>query len=104
MVKLSRNRHTEACNLPIDEQEALKTLSRLQKEKQIVIKACDKGAGLIKLDYPEYMRACYKHLLSKQSETQSYYTQVDELEVDISKKKIDDIIKKSFENNIISIS
>ena len=60
------------------------------------------SAGLIILNYPEYMRAYYKHLLSKQSKTQSYYTQVDQLEVDISKKKIDDVMKEAFEKNIIS--
>ena len=97
-----RNRNTESCNLPPDEQEALKILSRLQKEKNIVIKNCDKGAGLIILDYPEYMRACYQHLWSKQSGTQSYFTQVDALEVKRSKKKINEVIKEAFESNTIS--
>ena len=38
-----RNRITEKSNLPHDEQQALKELQKLQKEKHIVIKACDKG-------------------------------------------------------------
>ena len=98
-----RNRNTESCNLPIDEQEALKTLSRLQKEKQIVIKACDKGAGLIKLDYPEYMKACYKHLSSTNPEQSPYYSQVDGLEVERTKTKIETILKDAIQNNIITM-
>ena len=49
-----RNRNREDCNLPIDEQDALKELIKLQKDRQIVIKPCDKGAGIIILDFKEY--------------------------------------------------
>ena len=52
-----RNRNNVQCNLPHDEVLALKELIRLQKTKVIVIKPCDKGAGMIILDYPMYMRA-----------------------------------------------
>ena len=57
-----RNRNSAECNLPPKELKALKDLINLQKERQIVIKACDKGAGIIILDFDEYLRACYKHL------------------------------------------
>ena len=80
-----KNRNTEECNIPQDELEALKMLSKLQKEKNIVIKACDKGAGIIILNYSDYMKACYRHLGSEQSENHPYYTQVDEFEVERSK-------------------
>ena len=53
-----RNRNYVECNLPQDEIQALKELIQLQKEKVIVIKPCDKGAGMIILDNPVYMRAC----------------------------------------------
>lgn len=42
-----RNRNQEICNLPIEELNALKELITLQKERKIVVKACDKGAGVI---------------------------------------------------------
>ena len=42
-----RNRNTEICNLPPAEINALKELITLQKERKIVVKACDKGAGVI---------------------------------------------------------
>jgi hypothetical protein len=48
--------------LPHDEILAMEELIKLQKEKVIVIKPCDKGAGMIILDYPVYMRACYQHI------------------------------------------
>ena len=97
-----KNRNTEKCNIPQDELEALKMLAKLQREKKIVIKACDKGAGIIILNYTDYMKACYKHLVSKQSENQPYYTQVHELEVESSKAKIDSLLKEALENNTIS--
>ena len=40
-----RNRISEKSNLPPEEEQALRELRKLQKDKQIVIKACDKGAG-----------------------------------------------------------
>ena len=41
---------------------ALKDLVKLQKERKIVIKQCDKGAGLIILNFEDYMTAANKHL------------------------------------------
>ena len=83
-----RNRRQEGCNLPMDEMAALKELTKLQKEKVIVIKACDKGAGVIILNYDEYMRSCYAHLTSFQFENKPYYNQVDEFEIERTKSKI----------------
>jgi len=97
-----RNRITEKSNLPHDEQQALKELVKLQKEKHIVIKACDKGAGIIILDYSEYVKACYKHLTSSQSEGNPYYTQVDALEVERSKAQIENTLLEALKDNIIS--
>ena len=82
-----RNRSQETCNLPVEEFNAMNELMRLQKEKIIVIKACDKGAGIIILDYSDYMQACYSHLTSFQTENRPYYTQVDDFEVERGKKQ-----------------
>ena len=59
-----RNRNEVKSNLPEEEIQAIRDLINLQKNKIIVIKPCDKGAGIIILDYPVYMRACYQHLSS----------------------------------------
>ena len=49
-----RNRNNVKWNLPHDEIQAIKELIKLQTEKVIVIKPCDKGAGMIILNYPVY--------------------------------------------------
>ena len=46
-----KNRHKVSSNISKEEKEALKELIKLQKERQIVIKPCDKGAGIIILDF-----------------------------------------------------
>ena len=95
-----RNRIDEECNLPPDEKAALKDLAKLQKDKKIVIKSCDKGAGILILDYSEYMKACYKHLSSTNPEQSPYYSQVDGLEVERTKTKIETILKDAIQNSI----
>ena len=62
-----RNRNEAKCNHPEEEISALKELIKLQRERKIIIKPCDKGAGILILDFKEYMRSCYEHLLSTQS-------------------------------------
>ena len=87
-----RNRNNVECNLPRDEIQALKDLIRLQREKSIVIKPCDKGAGIMILDYTAYMRSCYEHLTSEKvlddGATKKYYSQVEEIELERAKLKI----------------
>ena len=45
------------CNFSQQEKEPLKPLIQIQKDKEIVIKLCDKGAGIIILYFKVYMRA-----------------------------------------------
>ena len=85
-----RNRNNVKCNLPDDELEAMQELINLQKKKIIVIKPWDKGAGIIILDYPVYMRACYQHLTSEKvmgdGDTKKYYIRVNDIDLEISKR------------------
>ena len=60
-----RNRTAIKCNLPVEELDALKELIRLQRKQVIIVKACDKGSGIIILDFNVYFKACYDHLLAK---------------------------------------
>ena len=73
----------------------------LQKQQVITIKPCDKGAGIIILDFPEYINACEKHLKAKQSQSDGsqkpYYQEVEE---DI-RLKVNQIVKDAFNNCII---
>ena len=97
-----RNRNQEACNLPVEEIQALKELIKLQRDRVIMIKPCDKGAGILILDFKIYMQSCYEHLLSKQSETQNYYKQVEDLELDRAKVKIRNTLEEALNNKIIT--
>ena len=101
-----RNRNDIQCNLPKDEIEALKELIKRQKNKEIVIKPCDKGAGIIILDYPTYMKACYEHLMSEKvmdnGESKRYYVQVENIELERTKLKIKHLVQEGLENDILT--
>ena len=83
-------------------QNALKDLIQLQKNREIVIKPCDKGAGIIILDFEEYLRACYEHLNSRTKNGLPYYEKVDEFEPERAKAKIGVALKEGLENKYIS--
>ena len=76
-----KNRNKAICNIPKDEIEALGELIKLQRDRKITIKPCDKGAGTIILDFEDFMRACESHLKSQQSDKKgnvhNYYIKVD---------------------------
>jgi hypothetical protein len=95
-------------NLPQSEILAMKELIKLQKEKTIVIKPCDKGAGIIILDYVVYMRACYEHLNAEKDmgdgEVKKYYLMVDNIELEKTKSKIRNIVQEGLENDILLLS
>ena len=99
------NRNKVKCNLPPDEFKALKELVSLIKDRKIVVKPCDKGAGIIILDFEEYMRACNAHLNSQQldgnGEYKPFYTKVDESKQDDAKIKLTNLIQEAFDNKII---
>ena len=67
------NRNKVPSNISDDEKDALKNLIQLQKERKIVVKPCDKGAGIIILDFTEYLRACMEHLEAKTTTGENYY-------------------------------
>ena len=101
-----QNRNKVPTNLPPEELKALKELIELLKEKQIIIKPCDKGAGIIILDFDKYMEACNKHLTSLQGneegEDKPFYIKVDETKLNEAKAKLTNIIQEAFDNRIIS--
>ena len=41
-----------------------------------MVKQCDKGAGIILLDFKEYVSACMKHLEAKTDTGENYYREV----------------------------
>ena len=104
-----KNRNEEKCNLPNDEIEALKELIRLQRERIIILKAADKGAGIVILDFKDYMKACYTHLLSSvpnetSDQPSMYYQAVNEFALEEAKTKILDVLKEALEKELITKS
>ena len=49
------------CNLPKEGMQTLKELVKLEREMQIVIKQCDKGAGIMIIDFDDYIKAAKDH-------------------------------------------
>ena len=99
-----RNRNNIKRNITQEELLALKELQQLQQDKKIVIRACDKGAGLIILNFDDYIKSCYEHLTSYQSIDKPYYSQVNDIELEQAKKNIRNILLEALENEIISKS
>ena len=60
-----RNRNNVKCNISKDKILAIKELVSLQKKRQLIIKRCDKGAGIIILNFEEYVSAFNAHLNSE---------------------------------------
>ena len=77
-------------------------LFKLQKERQIVMKPCDKGAGIIILDFEEYMRACLKHLEAKTATGEAYYKVVDNSVLNVGKVQTSSIVREAFDNELLS--
>ena len=100
------NRKKVKSNLPPQEMKALKELIQLQKEKKITIKPCDKGAGIIILNFEEYLRACYTHLESTQKQPDGtetpYYKKVSEAEFEEAQIKLNLLLEEGFNNRYIT--
>ena len=104
-----RNRNEEKCSLPQEEIIALKHLVKLQREQIITIRPCDKGAGIVILDFKMYMRACYEHLVSKQPDQtnslegeNNYYKKEDKFALERANKHIIMVLKEGLEKEIIT--
>ena len=97
-----RNRNQAKSNLPPDEVRALKELIRLQRERIISIKPCDKGAGLIIANFDDYLEACDEHLKSTNSDSKPFYTKVNATKVVEAKTEIKLLLQEALDNEIIT--
>ena len=91
-------------NIHKDESEALKELIKLQKECQIVIKPCDKGAGIIICDFTDYVKSCEKDLTSCSVDNQPHYSKITTKDLEVAKSKIETTLKKAHLTQQISSS
>ena len=77
-------------------------LIKLQRERQIIIKPCDKGAGIIVLDFKEYLRACIDHLEAKNATGRNYYKKFNHSVLEEAKEKIPTLVKECFNKKILT--
>ena len=70
-------------NLPPEEIQALDQLIQLQKNRVITIKPCDKGAGIILLDFEDYKK-------------------VDDNLIEETKAKIKEVLEEGLKNEFIT--
>ena len=96
------NRNKAEPNLPKHEFQAIKELIRLQRDRIITIKMCDKGAGIIVTNFTDYIEASMKHINSKQNDKKSYYKEVDEISVENAIKEINVVLDEAYDNNTIT--
>ena len=96
-----KNRNKTERNLPESEFEALKELVKLQKERKIVIKPCDKGAGIMILNFEDYLETCNMHLSSEDGGN-PFYKKVNEYAIEEAKNKIKEVLKEAYDNDIIT--
>ena len=84
----------------------MKELIRLQKERIITIKKCDKGAGVVIMNFDDYVRACYNHPNSEETHedgsSHPFYIKVDEIIIETAKTEIRMLIEEGFNNQILS--
>ena len=101
-----KNRNKVPYNLPKEEKLALKQLTGLQKEKKIVIKPADKGAGIVIVNFDDYIETCVNHLSSSQTSSQGeeaqFYQKVDNKDIDNAKLHITKVIQEGFNNEILN--
>ena len=96
-----RNRNQTKCNLPVEELNALKELVKLEKQRKIIIKPNDKGAGLMIIDFDKYLKAAYDHLNSKLSETKPYYKKLESKERFTAEWKIKEALDEGLKEGYI---
>ena len=72
----------------------------------ITIKPADKGAGLVILEFDDYMQSCYDHLNSAQKKPddtlEKYYEEIDDNFLEEAKDTIAKLIQEGYDNEYLS--
>jgi non-homologous end joining protein Ku len=91
-------------NITVEEAEALKTLITQQRERTIIIKPCDKGAGIIVCNFSDYLKSCQEHLASKinPENPETYYKEIKEKDLDKAKDEIETVLRRALNKGEIS--
>ena len=101
-----KNRNPIHNNLPPDELEALNELINLQKNRVITIKPADKGAGIVILNFEDYIKSCYEHLNSTQQQSdgskKNYYEEINDQILEEAKETIFKLVEEGYDNEYLS--
>ena len=91
-------------NISTEENEALKLLIILQKERKIIIKPCDKGAGIVVCNFDDYLRSSTEHLSGhvEGKPTEKCYREITEKDFQAAKNEIDNKLKAGLASSEIS--
>ena len=84
------------------EQEALRILVKKQQDQEIVIKNCDKGAGIAVMGYTQYVDLCQEHLKETTPDGHNYYRKATAQDLKTSTDKITNLLKSALMEDIIS--
>jgi hypothetical protein len=89
-------------NISKSENEALKSIIKLQKDQKIVIKPCDKGDGIIICNYNDYVSSCETDLNSKSATNQPNYSKITASDLEEAKSKIKETLYIAHRNELIT--
>jgi peptide-methionine (R)-S-oxide reductase len=94
-------------NIPTEEYAALQELIKLQREKTLIIKPADKGAGIVIMNYSDYVESCKSHLTSAQPQPSPlpplpYYSPSSNKNLQDAKRKILSTLETAKDNDWIS--
>ena len=89
-------------NFSKDETEALAILVKLHRNCVIVIKPCDKEAGIIIVDHDKYVKSCQKELESTTKTGANYFKKITPSVLTQAKQEIDDTLNQALNAKEIS--
>ena len=101
-----KNRLKVSCNQLGEEIAALRDLVKLEREKKIVMKQCNRGAGIMIIDYKDFRKAATEHpeekMEDKDGHPKPYYKKVDNSIFKAAKNKLTQIWQSGYDNEIIT--
>ena len=100
------HQHLKVRNLPKEEYLALLKLIEMQNDRLIVVKPADKGAGIVIMNYDDYVTSCNKHLTATQPQPAGpplpYYKKATTQDFNKLKQSIDAVLDFGKQNEYLS--
>jgi len=97
-----KSRQKVKSNVTQEEIRALKELNTMQRENKIVIKPCDKGAGIAIMNFKDYEAACQEHLHGQTPDGSPYYMKVENAKLRELQLKITKVVEEGYDNEVLT--